>query len=504
MAKEQVDSSPSPLVTHGQQKTTATPGSTGGVNSNKDTDGQTKGASELEYKKVPNDAWTEEQDKSLYRLKVEQKPWADITKEIGKDKHECTARWKEIMPDNFYDNQKKDGTKAGDQGNKQDKSKNQKRNKQDHETNARSAEPATEDLLGFAAWPGRDETKSIASDNASMKNDKGKVDGAADDSAWGNVNTIDTGGPSGWGAVDGGAGGGGGGDGWTPIDGANDSGGNWKMDAAKDENKGKEGEKRKKKGDDGRDHKENSSAPWNDRKADDNGGNTLGGAVEPTTGWGDGDWGDAENKGKHDSGGSKRSASKSSKHQGSSGACKNDGNNTGGASWLNDNQNPSATAGWGDDNNNDGTADGATGWGRVNDDGPWAGSSEGKEQGKDNGTMGQGDWGKKSSSGRNSPKASKEKERRRKKHSSHSESRSEEQPKTRHHNTGVHHSEYKVSPDDTFSQNELKLIARILQQDCSMVWERVSWRFKDKTGRALHPHVFEKKITGRVGKDRKD
>jgi hypothetical protein len=29
----------------------------------------------------------------------------------------------------------------------------------------------------------------------------------------------------------------------------------------------------------------------------------------------------------------------------------------------------------------------------------------------------------------------------------------------------------------------------------------VSWRFKDKTGRNLHPDVFEKKITGRLDKD---
>jgi len=31
-----------------------------------------------------------------------------------------------------------------------------------------------------------------------------------------------------------------------------------------------------------------------------------------------------------------------------------------------------------------------------------------------------------------------------------------------------------------------------------MVWNRLSWRFKDKTGRTLHPDVFEKKVTGQV------
>ena len=55
-----------------------------------------------------------------------------------------------------------------------------------------------------------------------------------------------------------------------------------------------------------------------------------------------------------------------------------------------------------------------------------------------------------------------------------------------------------LRPDETFSANDLRLIARILQQDCSMVWNRLSWRFKDKTGRTLHPDMFEKKVTGQV------
>ena len=58
--------------------------------------------------------------------------------------------------------------------------------------------------------------------------------------------------------------------------------------------------------------------------------------------------------------------------------------------------------------------------------------------------------------------------------------------------------ELEVKPGDTFSADDLRLVARILQQDCSMVWNRVSWRFRDKTGRTLHPDEFEKKITGRL------
>jgi hypothetical protein len=55
-----------------------------------------------------------------------------------------------------------------------------------------------------------------------------------------------------------------------------------------------------------------------------------------------------------------------------------------------------------------------------------------------------------------------------------------------------------IKPDGIFSTDDLRLIARILQQDASMVWNRLSWRFRDKTGRTLHPDIFERKITGHV------
>lgn len=55
-----------------------------------------------------------------------------------------------------------------------------------------------------------------------------------------------------------------------------------------------------------------------------------------------------------------------------------------------------------------------------------------------------------------------------------------------------------VTPDKTFSADDLRLIARILQRDCSSVWDRVSWAFGDKTGRRLNADEFERKITGRV------
>jgi hypothetical protein len=56
---------------------------------------------------------------------------------------------------------------------------------------------------------------------------------------------------------------------------------------------------------------------------------------------------------------------------------------------------------------------------------------------------------------------------------------------------------YEITPDAIFSADDLRTIARILQQDAKMVWDRVSWRFMDKTGRHVEPDVFEEKITGR-------
>ncbi|KAL5116513.1 hypothetical protein ACEQ8H_005634 [Pleosporales sp. CAS-2024a] len=64
--------------------------------------------------------------------------------------------------------------------------------------------------------------------------------------------------------------------------------------------------------------------------------------------------------------------------------------------------------------------------------------------------------------------------------------------------------EIELKPDSTFSADDLKLVARILQQDYQMVWSRVSWRFKDKTGRTVPAEVFEKKITGRVQAEEKE
>ncbi|XP_014562699.1 hypothetical protein COCVIDRAFT_83700 [Bipolaris victoriae FI3] len=85
-----------------------------------------------------------------------------------------------------------------------------------------------------------------------------------------------------------------------------------------------------------------------------------------------------------------------------------------------------------------------------------------------------------------------------------SEARSRRSSSSKSKSTATRPAEIELEPDDTFSADDLRLIARILQQDCSMVWSRLSWRFRDKTGRTLDPEVFEKKITGTVeGEGRK-
>lgn len=47
---------------------------------------------------------------------------------------------------------------------------------------------------------------------------------------------------------------------------------------------------------------------------------------------------------------------------------------------------------------------------------------------------------------------------------------------------------------------DLVLIGKILKEDSSLLWLRIASRFRDKTGRILHPDVFEQKLTGKTAK----
>ncbi|KAF2747762.1 hypothetical protein M011DRAFT_486173 [Sporormia fimetaria CBS 119925] len=56
-----------------------------------------------------------------------------------------------------------------------------------------------------------------------------------------------------------------------------------------------------------------------------------------------------------------------------------------------------------------------------------------------------------------------------------------------------------VYPDETFSMDDLAVIAKILKRDHEHVWFRVSCAFKDKTGRHVPEEVFRDKLRGKSG-----
>lgn len=160
---------------------------------NKYTNGQTNDTSELEYKKVPSESWTDDQDKLLFRMKVEQKPWGEITKEFGKTKQECNDRWKEIMPEGFYNNQNKGGDKSGDKG-KHDKGKDKKQ-KQEGQKKAEPEASSGGDALGVVGWDMFDAPEDNKS-NASGGNAKNET---VVNTGWDNPTGggVDTGGTAG-------------------------------------------------------------------------------------------------------------------------------------------------------------------------------------------------------------------------------------------------------------------------------------------------------------------
>jgi hypothetical protein len=69
-----------------------------------------------------------------------------------------------------------------------------------------------------------------------------------------------------------------------------------------------------------------------------------------------------------------------------------------------------------------------------------------------------------------------------------------------HHSSGnvrSHDTFHDIYPDTNFSQQEILVLAKILKDDHQLLWNRVASRFRDKTGRDLHPGTFEEKVTGR-------
>jgi hypothetical protein len=54
-----------------------------------------------------------------------------------------------------------------------------------------------------------------------------------------------------------------------------------------------------------------------------------------------------------------------------------------------------------------------------------------------------------------------------------------------------------IYPDVNFSQQDILIIAKLLKEDHQLLWNRIASRFRDKTGRNLHPWTFEEKVTGK-------
>lgn len=487
---------------------------------------QAAGSGEIEYKKnVPSKDFSEEEERILMRMKTENKPWAEIGKCLnGKSKQQCTQRFNEIRPDDFYT--KNAANKGNNKGGKQGKQKGGDQNKQTQDKKEeKKAESSGDDHWGALPAIGLgfdDDNKSKASEEDSKKDDKaGTGDAAADHwntSGWntgaadGNDNK-NTSGNTGWtDSTDNNGDKGSGGDwdrtgaetegvdNWSKQDGGQGAD-NWsKQDSGKkDGNNKNEGKKNSK------DKKGNENSKKKDQVPNAASWENTGGNGQITWSFGE------DNKSKSGSSRASKAGFKNSWPNDGDKASATGGKNAtkddwGGQDWG-QNTGGDTQAGWGDNKADAGGAQNfGGGWGDApSDNGKTSKANDSKNKNKSSeaSPWNANTWDVPPASPRKTASRASSRDRR-KHHSSRRGSDSKEcKHGSRRHHSSSHPKEYKVAPDSTFSQDELKLVARILQQDCSMVWERVSWRFKDKTGRNLHPDVFEQKITGRLERERK-
>ncbi|KAL1597996.1 hypothetical protein SLS60_008484 [Paraconiothyrium brasiliense] len=528
-----------------QAKTTNQP--TKAPNEAKDeAGGQSNDSGEIEYKKgVSNEyGFTDEQDKTIMRMKNENPgtQWDRIAEATGKNKDQCKERFQQIKPDGWKpaNIQGKGGKKGGGQGNNQGNgqkqhAKGQNQIQSQNKQEEQKKDDKTEEVTAGDGWPdtlggifgGVDDNKSSASNKGSKKDDGATGDvggwGTADlGAATGNDNN--DGMKMGWDNDNSGRG-----QDWNNFANDNNAGvtntwddNTWKAEPSKEDNKDKKSEEEKEKDGKGNDKsKKKESEPNIAADQWGSGGFDIGGDATATR-WDGSNW---------DGGGKEHKKSENKKSELSTSSASKSGSNngwgdtavTGGNDWGVTDGNGGAASTWGDNKAN--TGGGFAGWGDDSGNASgakepggggwagWAGAASPKkvktsnDKSKRNDMVPHADtWGDMGAT-RAWPQnpASEASSNDREKHRSsrrHSDCRADKHRSHRHHSSS-HLAEYKVAPDNTFSQDELKLVARILQQDCSMVWERVSWRFKDKTGRNLPPDVFEKKITGKLKKERR-
>lgn len=393
--------------------------------------------------------FTEEEDRRMMEWRSEnaKKPWTEFADEIGKTHKQCAERFREIKPSDWKPTESQGG--GGGKGNK-------KSNKNDKKQEAAMAGTDTSGgddnpFGGIGGYFGdnndqsggtnNDNTSGDAGNNTSWGNNNSGGNGETswDQGAWGNNNSGGNGDTSGNNANNA----------WGDTTGQDNSGGggdgDWGAMTGGNNNPGGNATG-------------GGDAPWGTGGGgnDNSGGNNIGGGGDA---WGapaaGGDCGGNPGWG---GGGSQKPAS----------------NGGGGADWGasgGDGADDTAAPAWGDNSNNQNNN---TGGGGQN---AWAGGND--------------TWGGAAAPAKIASKAG-----------SKANTHRPASHKSSHHHNAENVTtapvELEVKPDDVFSADDLRLVARILQQDYQMVWNRVSWRFKDKTGRTIAPEVFEKKITGRV------
>lgn len=470
--------------------------------------------------------FTKEEDEKMieWRIANDGKPWQTFADDIGKTKEQCRERFKHIQPKDFGEKVKAQkggdggGGGGGGQQNQQQEKKLTKKEKKamrqgggggqnknqaqgnvqnNGQNNDGGAQPFGNSIAGQNdndnMWGGFD-PNALAADGGSNKSDDDKNQSSDQANPWaaetddwnkttGNDNAggtsawQDTSGPGGWGDTGGGTGGSN--DQWENKHGGGDA----KGGAGKKDKKDKKDKKEKKNGSTKNDawDQTNSDSGGNKPGWDSGGGDTgwPGAAASNKSGsnkqGGSVAWGSAAST---KSGGTKKSA-------GGDGGLAVDGAND----WSGSQQKPASNKGGGNDNpRGPATGDG----GQDNNVQAWnTNAGDNNPTTNNDGAFGGDTWG--------AVPAAKSASKAPSHHHSHKSAH--------HHYTHGHHStkdraaaplELEIKPDRTFSADDLRLVARILQQDYHMVWQRVSWRFKDKTGRTVLPEVFEKKITGRV------
>lgn len=468
--------------------------------------------------------FTKDEDEKMieWRIANDGKPWQTFADGIGKTKEQCRERFKQIQPKDFGEKvkaQKGGGGGGGGQQNQQQEKKLTKKekkamrqggggggqnqnqnqgqgnNQNNGQNNGGGAQPSGNSTTGQDdndnLWGGLDPS-AMAADGRSNKSDDDKNQSSGQANPWsadtgdwndttGNGNAggtsglQDTSGPGGWGYT--GCGAGDSNDHWENKNGGGDA-----------KSGGKKKDKKDKK-----DKKKNGSTKndaWDQTNND---------SISNNPGWdsggGDTGWPGAAASNKSGSNKQEGSVAWSAAASTKSGGTKKSAGGAGGWAvdgandWSGSQQKPASNKGGGNDNPwEPATGDG----GQDNNVQAWNTNAGGNNPiTKNDGAFGGDTWG--------AVPAAKSASKAPSHHHSHKSAH--------HHSTHVHHStkdraaaplELEIKPDKTFSADDLRLVARILQQDYHMVWQRVSWRFKDKTGRTVLPAVFEKKITGRV------